>query len=133
MRYLLDANTCIRYLNGRSLSIVRHVKSVPPEQIVMCSIVKGEMWFGAQRSHNPAQSRAQQNAFFALFESIPFDDAAADAYGRIRAELTTLGTLIGPNDLLIAAIALAYDLILTTHNTREFSRVTGLRLDDWED
>ncbi len=61
-----------------------------------------------------------------------FAGAAAEAYGRLRAELARRGTPIGPNDLMIAAIALAQDLTLVTHNTAEFSRVPGLRLEDWE-
>jgi tRNA(fMet)-specific endonuclease VapC len=67
-----------------------------------------------------------------LFPSLPFDDEAAEHYGRIRAELTTEGTPIGGNDFLIAAIALANGLTLVTHNTREFARVTGLTIEDWE-
>ena len=63
---------------------------------------------------------------------MPFDDRAADEYGRIRAHLAGLGMLIGPNDLLIASIALANGLILVTHNTAEFSRVPGLKLEDWQ-
>jgi tRNA(fMet)-specific endonuclease VapC len=63
---------------------------------------------------------------------LPFSDAAADVYGRIRADLETRGTPIGGNDLLIASIALVYGLTLVTHNTREFGRVTGLLLEDWE-
>jgi tRNA(fMet)-specific endonuclease VapC len=68
---------------------------------------------------------------FQQFESLPFDDAAAAVYGRIRADLTVQGTPIGPNDLIIPAIALANNLILVTHNTREFARVAGLVLEDW--
>ena len=63
---------------------------------------------------------------------MPFDDIAAEIYGRIRAHLATQGTPIGANDLQIASISLAHDLILVTHNTREFSRVPRLRLEDWE-
>lgn len=132
MRYLLDANTCIRYLNGRSLAVVRHVAAVPPQEIAMCSVVKGEMWAGARRSNDPVRSRSRQDEFFKQFETLPYDDAAADHYARIRAELLALGKPIGPNDTLIAAIALAHDLILVTHNTAEFSRVSGLKLEDWE-
>jgi tRNA(fMet)-specific endonuclease VapC len=62
---------------------------------------------------------------------LPFDDAAAEVYGRIRAELASRGTPIGPYDLMIAATALANNLILVTHNTREFARVSGLVLEDW--
>ncbi|KYG01863.1 hypothetical protein BE21_55765 [Sorangium cellulosum] len=64
--------------------------------------------------------------------SLSFDDVAAERYAVIRAELEGRGQSIGANDLLIAAIALAHDLTLVTHNISEFSRVTGLRLEDWE-
>ena len=63
--------------------------------------------------------------------SLPFNDRYAEEYGRIRVELAQTGTLIGPNDLLIAAIARAYNLTLVTHNVEEFSRVNGLHLEDW--
>lgn len=66
------------------------------------------------------------------FVSLPFDDQSAVIYGQIRPQLAAPGTPIDPNDLLIASIALANNLILVTHNTREFSRVEGLRLEDWE-
>jgi tRNA(fMet)-specific endonuclease VapC len=64
--------------------------------------------------------------------SLPFDDRAAEVYGRIRAHLTATGMAIGPNDLMIAAIALANGLTLVTHNTAEFSRVPGLTIEDWQ-
>ena len=72
------------------------------------------------------------STFFEPYESLPFDDAAAAEYGRIRAQLAAAGTPIGPNDLMIAAIARDRQLTLVTHNTREFSRVSGLLMEDWE-
>jgi tRNA(fMet)-specific endonuclease VapC len=132
MIYLLDANTCMRYLNGRSLAIVTRVAATPPDQIALCSVVKGEMWYGARRSSDPAGNRARQDEFFAQYITLPYDDAAADRYSLLRADLAALGRPIGPNDMMIAAIALAHDLILVTHNTSEFSRVNGLKLEDWE-
>ena len=69
---------------------------------------------------------------FSLINSLPFDGNAAREFGEIRAYLARQGTPIGPYDLQIAAIAKAHDLILVTHNTREFSRVLGLRVEDWE-
>jgi tRNA(fMet)-specific endonuclease VapC len=66
------------------------------------------------------------------FSSLPFDDDAAEVYGRIRTQLEKSGKPIGPNDLLIAAIAIAHDATLVTHNTGEFSRVEDLRYEDWE-
>lgn len=98
----------------------------------MCSVVKAELFYGARRSSNPDRSIAQQQDFLNRFISLPFDDQSAIIYGQIRAGRAASGTPIGPNDLLIASIALANNLILVTHNTREFSRVEGLRLEDCE-
>ncbi len=64
--------------------------------------------------------------------SLSFDDAAAEYYGQLRADLTTKGTPIGGNDLLIASIALANHLTLIMHNVREFERIAGLTIGDWE-
>ena len=133
MTYLLDTNTCIRYLNGRAPEVRRRLESLSPDQLSVCSVVKADLFYGAMKSANPARNLAKQRAFLELFRSLPFDDIAAEAYGRIRAELASKGTPIGPNDLMIAAIALANDLTLVTHNLREFSRVPDLNLEDWED
>ncbi len=131
MIYLLDSNACIGYLNGRAVGVLRHLHAMSPSDVV-CSVVKAELFYGARRSHNPQDALRKQQAFFNRFVSLPFDDAAAQHAGRIRAELAAAGTPIGPNDLLIAAIALATALTLVTHNTREFGRVAGLRYEDWE-
>jgi tRNA(fMet)-specific endonuclease VapC len=84
------------------------------------------------RSHNPSKTLAKQERFLKLFVSLPFDDAAASIFGRIRAELAASGTPIGPYDLQIAAIAIANNFILVTHNVKEFRRVNGLQFEDWE-
>jgi tRNA(fMet)-specific endonuclease VapC len=133
MRYLLDANICIRYLNQRSQPIIHRLESLSPDDIAVCAVVKAELFFGAMKSRDPQATLTQQQDFFDLFVSLPFDDVAALAYARIRADLAALGTPIGPNDLMIAAIALANDLTLVTHNTREFSRISHLPIEDWED
>ena len=132
MSYLLDTNTCIRYLNGRSPQVVARLRATAPSEIVLCAIVKAELFAGAAKSNYPAKTLAAQLLFLNPFVSLPFDDTAAIMYGPIRAALEQAGTPIGPNDLLIAAIALANNLTLVTHNTREFSRVPGLALEDWE-
>lgn len=132
MRYLLDTNTCIQYLSERSASVVAKVNKLEEGEAVVCSVVKAEMLYGALRSRNPERTSDEQRGFFALFDSLPFDDAAAEHYARVRADLSARGTPIGANDLIIAAIALANDLTLVTHNTREFERVLGLRTEDWE-
>lgn len=132
MTYLIDSNVCVIYLNGKSPLLQQRLNSTPVDEIIVCSIVKGELFYGSNRSNNPAKSLQIQQDFLAQFISLPFDDTAAVVYGRIRAELAKAGTPIGPNDLQIAAIAIANDLTLVTHNTREFSRVDGLKLEDWE-
>jgi len=130
--YLLDSNVCIRYLNGRGTKIIQKLQTLPIKQVAVCSVVKAELFFGAMKSQTPAQSLAKQQQFLQPLQSFPFDDQAAEEYGRIRAELTTQGLPIGPNDFMIAAIALANDAILVTHNLREFGRVPNLKLEDWE-
>lgn len=132
MKYLLDTNTCIRYLNQRSKSVIQQLHNTPETDIAVCSVIKAELYFGAMKSQNPSNTLAKQRNFVERFVSLPFDDLAADIYGRIRADLERAGTPIGANDLMIASIALANDLTLITHNTREFSRVSGLQLEDWE-
>lgn len=132
MTYLLDTDICILYLARRSAKVLRRLQATPMQEIAVCSVVKAELFYGAWKSANPRQTIARQRQFLDSFVSLPFDDSAAEVYGRERARLAKLGTPIGPNDLLIAAIALAHNLILVTHNTREFGRVAGLQIEDWE-
>lgn len=132
MKYLLDTNVCIKYLSGRSPEIRQKMRAIPADLIVLCSVVKSELFYGAMKSQQPQQTLAGHIKFFGQFNSLPFDDAAALRFGEIRAELSKKGTLIGPYDLQIAAIALANNLILVTHNTKEFNRVANLQIEDWE-
>lgn len=132
MRYLLDTNVCVVYLNGRSASVRDRLLATPAEEIAVCSVVKAELFYGAFRSNNPKRTSERQQAFLSRFVSLPFDDEGALLAGQIRAKLASAGTPIGSYDLQIAAIALANNLILVTHNTREFERVDELRVEDWE-
>ena len=95
-------------------------------------MVKAELYYGAYWSAQSDSNLALLDQFCARFVSLPFDDDAAIVYGRIRADLRSKGTPIGPNDLMIAAIALVHDATLVTHNVKEFARVNGLSLEDWE-
>ncbi len=132
MNYLLDTNVCIVYLKGRNLVLKQKLEAVSHHEIAVCSIVKAELCFGAMKSANPERNFALQQKFLAQFVSLPFDDLAATTFGVIRSQLETQGTPVGAYDLQIAAIALANNLTLITHNTREFGRVDGLQVDDWE-
>jgi len=131
--FLLDSNVCIHLLNGRNTQILEKFKNVSPSQIILCSVVKAELMFGARYSKKVEENLQLLNRFFAPLNSLPFDDRAAEEYGIIRADLTRQGKLIGPNDMLIASTAKAFDAVLVTNNTKEFSRITGLRLVDWQE
>ncbi len=130
--YLLDTNACIRLLRGGCPPLVARLRATEPRQIRLSAITKAELLYGARHSREVERNLQRVTAFAQPFLSLPFDDLCAEHYGRIRADLALQGKLIGPLDLCIAAIAYAYDLTLVTHNTNEFSRVLGLRLEDWE-
>lgn len=132
MTYLLHTNTCIRYLNDAQSRVANRVAALPRTAVVLCDIVRFELYYGAYRSTRRDRNLQLLATFFDGFASLSFDGRAAAIGGRIRADLASQGTPIGPNDLLIAATALAHDVTLVTHNTREFGRVEGLALEDWE-
>ena len=130
--YLLDTNACIRILNNSSANLVTHLQQHKPSEIFLCSIVKAELWYGAYHSARPADNLRVLDRFFKPFSSLPFDDPCSLIYGRMRSDLAKLGTPVGPNDLMIAAIALNNKLTLITANTKEFGRVAGLSMENWE-
>ena len=132
MIYLLDTNVCIHLLNQRHEAIVQRFRQHNPIDIALCSVVKAELLYGAQRSQRREANLQTLRTFFAPLASLHFDDDAAEHYGQIRADLLAQGQPIGPNDFLIAAIARAHDATLVTRNSAEFGRVPGLRLEDWE-
>ena len=132
LKYLLDTNACIRYITGRSVSLRDKLVATSATEIAVCSIVKAEMFYGSMKSQNPNKSLKEQNEFLDQFQSLPFDDEAALIFGELRADLAKKGTPIGAYDLQIAAITLANNLTLITHNTREFSRIGNLKIEDWE-
>jgi tRNA(fMet)-specific endonuclease VapC len=86
-QFLLDSNTCIRFLNGRSVQVEQKLAGMTPRDIKLCSIVKAELLYGAARSNNPAAARKRLELFFVPYESFPFDDLAAVEYGRLRGQL----------------------------------------------
>ena len=131
--YLLDTNVIVRYLNKKSPFIINRLRTIPVKDIFVCSVVKAELYYGANKSSNPQKILSKQDLFLDKFVSLHFDDKSAKLYGIIRANLEKKGTPIGPNDLLIASIAMANNLILVTHNTKEFLRIDGLLFEDWQD
>ena len=131
--YLLDSNVCIHLLNKRHVKIEQNFRSHSPAEIALCSIVKAELLFGARHSQRVSANLQRLKQFFAPLASLPFDDRCAEEYAQIRVDLIAQGKIIGPNDMLIAAISRAHDATLVTHNIGEFSRIVGLRFEDWEE
>ena len=132
MIYCPDTNACIKYINQKDSAILQKFALIPRQDVVLCDIVKFELYYGAYKSSRKTQNLVILEDFFSEFVSLPFDDRAIIKAAEIRAQLANKGTPIGPYDLQIAAIALVNELILVTHNTREFSRVESLKMEDWE-
>jgi tRNA(fMet)-specific endonuclease VapC len=132
MKYLLDTNVCVGFLNQRKPLLTQRFLTVPTLDKVICSIVRAELFYGAYKSQRQVSSLQVIENFLAGYPNLDFDIVAARIQGEIRADLEKKGTQIGPYDLQIAAIALANKLTLVTHNTDEFSRIPHLTLDDWE-
>ncbi len=130
--FLLDTNVCIQFLRGKNALVRQRLAARPVHEVRLCSVVLAELYVGTLGSAQPAKHRADVDQFAAPYLILPFDELAADFYARIRHHLESLGTPIGPYDLQIAAIALANNCTLVTHNTAEFSRVPGLVLEDWQ-
>ncbi|WP_445628534.1 type II toxin-antitoxin system tRNA(fMet)-specific endonuclease VapC [Nostoc sp. DSM 114167] len=133
MIYLLDSNVCIRLINNSSPAVTTRLASQQPEDILVSTITQLELYYGAYRSAQQERNLEILQRFFSQFILIPLDPEAARIAGRIRAELAASGTPIGPYDVQIAAIAMANNLIVVTHNTKEFGRVNGLQIEDWEE
>lgn len=131
MKYLLDTNICIALLKNSDLAIIKKIKSLTPDQVAICSIVKAELLYGARKSQSVEKNLTLLSKFFNQLESLPFDDSATDFYGTQRSILEKAGKTIGNSNLLIASIALAHDLTVVTRNQREFVRVQNLRVEVW--
>ena len=130
MRYLLDTNTWIDYLKRGISPVAARLRQTPASDIAVCSVVWAELLHGARKYEKRDERVERIERTLGPFRSLPFDDAAARRYAEIRDVLERRGEIIGPNDLLIAAIALSHDLTVVTNN-REFSRVNGLSVEDW--
>jgi tRNA(fMet)-specific endonuclease VapC len=131
MTYLLDTNIWIEVLKGKNLRLIDRFAQIPTAEIVSCSLVLAELMHGAEK-YDDAESRKEDvDIALATNVSLPFDDRCAEVYGLIRHDLEKRRCVIGPMDLQIAAVALVHDLTLVTGNVNEFSRVHGLRVEDW--
>jgi tRNA(fMet)-specific endonuclease VapC len=129
--HLLDTNVCVDYLTGRYPSVVSRIHAVSPDELVVSAVVAAELRYGADKSAHPRRNHARVDALLAEIRCIGFDAEAARTFGRVRRRLEAAGTPIGPYDTMIAAHALSLRAVLVSDNVAEFSRVSGLRLENW--
>lgn len=131
MKWMLDTDTCIALIKRQPPDLIKRLQTKPIGDVGLSSITLAELRHGVARSERREQNRTALDRFLLALDIAPFDELAADAYGDIRSGLERRGTPIGPLDTLIAGHALSLNVTLVTHNTREFKRVEGLRIDDW--
>ncbi|PYV69848.1 MAG: VapC toxin family PIN domain ribonuclease [Acidobacteria bacterium] len=130
-RYLLDTNICIYIRQKRSPDLLHRFEKLRPGEAVISLITFGELLFGAEKSAHRTAALERLRELQIFLSVLPLPEASAGNYGKIRAELESKGEIIGNNDLWIASHALSSGLILVTNNEREFSRVRGLRTQNW--
>jgi tRNA(fMet)-specific endonuclease VapC len=127
---MLGTDTCIAIIKKHPLAL-RKLRGKSIGQVGISSASMGELAFGAAKSNHSKDAREALDEFLLALEVAAFDELAAMRYGDVRASLERRGRPIGPLDTLIGSHAHALSVILVTHNTREFSRIEGLRLEDW--
>ena len=133
MTYLLDTDICVYILNNRPAHVSDKFKAVGASNMGLSSITVAELRFGAEKSRYGKRNRRALEGFISALETAAFTGRDARFYASLRAELERAGIPIGPLDTLIAAHALSLGATLVTNNTREFSRVPELRLENWTD
>jgi len=131
MIYFLDTNICIYHFNQRSQNILEKFNEIGNKNIKIPAVVSAELYYGAEKSVKREYNLKRYTEFLSWFKIVPFSSNASPVYGEIRADLERKGTIIGWNDLLIAAIVITYDGTLVTNNTEEFSRINKLKLENW--
>lgn len=133
-KYLIDTNACIALINGSEANVRRRFqRAVARESVILLSSIVGfELWYGVAKSQRKDSNTQRLEAFFAgPLEWAPFDEDDARAAGAIRAELESVGKPIGAYDVLLAGQARRLGATLVTSNAKEFTRVRGLKWEDW--
>ena len=133
MRYLLDTNICIYLIKKRPHPVLEKFDAYSVGEVGVSSITVAELQYGVRKSQHAVKNQQALKQFLLPLVIADFDEQAAIAYGEVRAILEAQGTPIGPLDTLIAAQAISLDVTLVTNNVREFSRVPGLRFENWVD
>jgi tRNA(fMet)-specific endonuclease VapC len=130
MKFLLDTDTCI-YALKQNPAVLEHLLAQSREDIAVSVITEAELRTGAAKSTSAAKTLRLVENFLRPLGIVEFTSNDAASYAQVRAKLERAGTPIGPLDMLIAAQAVARKLVLVSNNAREFSRVAGLRIENW--
>ena len=129
--YLLDTQTCVRFLDGSDDSVAGKIRQTPPAEISLCSLVKAELLRRARQSTRVEDNLELLERFFQPVGSLPFDDRCAEEYGLILAQLGDQAGDVAPADLMLAAMARAHDAVLVAPDTAPFRKIAGLRVVNW--
>lgn len=131
MKVMLDTNICIYIIKQKPEAVLARFRAFQVGDVGISTITLAELHYGAMKSARPKQNREGLKEFVAPLHLAFFDNAASEAYGKMRVALEKAGRPIGAMDLLIAAHALSLDARLVTNNEKEFKRVRGLRVENW--
>lgn len=131
LRFMLDTDTCSYIMKRAGAALLARLSAVPPADVCISVITQSELLYGVEISPRQAQDLAAVESFLRHLQVMDLPQESAAHYARIRARLRERGQMIGANDLFIAAHALCLGLALVTNNTREFSRIAGLKLENW--
>ena len=129
--YMLDTDTCVFILRRSSDTVLARIQAVPVAQQVMSVVSYAELLYGVQLASKKKSNQAAVDALMRLLAVLQWPKDAAQHYAEIRADLKKKGSMIGANDLLIAAHARSLGAVVVTNNTRDFARVKGLRIENW--
>jgi tRNA(fMet)-specific endonuclease VapC len=128
---MLDTNICIYIIKQKPPEVLKRFLEYQVGDITISAVTLAELRYGVAKSRYRGKNAKALDEFILPLEVLPFDEDATKSYGEIRAALEKAGTPIGSMDLMIAAHAASLDMTLVTNNTREFSRVSGLKVADW--
>ena len=133
MRYMLDTNICIYAIKHKPEKVFVRLQAIEPKDVCISSVTYAELVHGVEKSSAVERNRLALSVLLSNIEIMSFDVSAADEYGKIRADLEKKGTPIGPLDMMIAGHAKALGYTVVTNNEKEFSRVEGLKIENWAD
>ncbi|XZE20383.1 type II toxin-antitoxin system tRNA(fMet)-specific endonuclease VapC [Pirellulaceae bacterium SH449] len=131
MKFLLDTNICIFVIKQKPAEVVKRFTQYSAEELGISTITLAELRYGADKSSHPSKNHTALDMFLSPLAILDFDPQCSEIYGIVRSDLERRGQPIGPLDTMIAAHALRLRIPLVTNNTKEFSRVPGLPIEDW--